>query len=525
LSDDDLYSDTGAVLKECISIIMVSTRIKFLILLLPIFLFSTTYYVSPDGNDNNSGLSPDSAFATLQHAADIVAAGDSVLVLNGEYVGFDLRTSGSIDSPIVFKTLGDSVIINQENSTTPDGVNIENADWIVIDGFRVEGIPRAGIRVAVSQHVTIRNNYCSYNGRWGIFTAFADYAVIENNECSYSTDEHGIYFSNSADHPIIRKNICHHNRANGIHMNGDESMGGDGLITDARVEANIIYENGTGGGSGINCDGVAESVIFNNLLYMNHSSGISLYRIDASAGSYHDKIFNNTIVNADDARWCININTGSTGDTLYNNILINLHSWRGSISIDSSSTAGFFSDYNIVIDRLSNDGGNSIISLSQWQSLGYDLHSQLAASLDSIFVNWQNSDYHLCTGSQAIDTGTDLVAGIVLYDLDSIPRPQGSGFDIGAYEYQPVFVQEDDFRASRPSTVIRTGEFITFSNLYPGDRVSIFDVSGRRCSTSGRLNTGKWCWSTCGVPSGIYFYQITSDVSDEEERGKLVILK
>ena len=493
--------------------------------LISLFILTTNYYVSPYGNDNNNGQSPDSAFATLQHAADVVVTGDSVFVLNGEYVGFDLRTPGSVSLPIVFNALGDSVIINQENNTTPDGINIEDADWIVIDGFQVQGISRAGIRVAVSQHVTVRNNRCSYNGKWGIFTAFADYIIIENNECSYSQDEHGIYFSNSADHPIIRNNICHHNNANGIHMNGDESMGGDGLITDARVEGNIIYENGAGGGSGINCDGVAESVIFNNLLYMNHSSGISLYKIDASAGSYHNLIFNNTIINADDARWCLNINTESTGDTVYNNIFYNFHPWRGSISIDASSTAGFFSDYNIVIDRLSNDGGNSVLSLSEWQDLGYDLHSQLADPLDSIFIDWQNGDYHLCDGSQAIDTGTDQVAGVVLYDLDSIPRPQGIGFDIGAYEYYPVSVPENSYQNQSYKTIFKIGEYIIFEGLQPDDEIRIFDISGRSQFEFNVVKEKRYRWMVKNLSAGIYFYEIVSSDRRIRSIGKLIILK
>ena len=54
------------------------------------------------------------------------------------------------------------------------------------------------------------------------------------------------------------------------------------IISFALVERNIIYENGVGGGSGINCDGVSDSIFRNNLLYNNHASGISLYGIDGA---------------------------------------------------------------------------------------------------------------------------------------------------------------------------------------------------------------------------------------------------
>src|SRR5207244_2669214 len=109
----------------------------------------------------------------------------------------------------------------------------------------------------------------------GIFTAFSNHPVIQNN-VSYSNGEHGIYHSNSGDYPTIRANQIHHNHAAGIHMNGDKSQGCDGIISFATVEKNVIFENGLGGGSGINCDGVDSSTFRNNLLYANHASGISL---------------------------------------------------------------------------------------------------------------------------------------------------------------------------------------------------------------------------------------------------------
>ena len=62
----------------------------------------TTYFVSETGNDEYNGLTSSTAFATFQHAADIVSAGDSVLVLSGNYSGFDLRENGTQNSPIVF---------------------------------------------------------------------------------------------------------------------------------------------------------------------------------------------------------------------------------------------------------------------------------------------------------------------------------------------------------------------------------------------------------------------------------------
>jgi len=409
--------------------------LNFLLFLSSIISAHTNYYVSENGNNSNTGLTPETAFETLQHAADIVTAGDSVLVLPGNYVGFDIRKNGSQTNPIVFKAIENNVVIDERNSVTPDGINIENASWIVIDGFEILNQPRAGIRVAVSDFITIRNNYCHNNQRWGIFTGFTDDLTVESNTCSYSTEEHGIYVSNSSDRPVIRNNHSFNNNGCGIHMNGDISMGGDGIISNAVVEGNIIHDNGYGGGSAINMDGVQNSEIFNNLIYNNHATGIAMYQIDGGDASKNNKVYNNTIIQPTDGRWCIISVDGSTGNTLYNNILINHHSFRGSIAIDAASVNGFVSDYNILVDRLSNDDGNSNTTLSQWQLLGYDLHSMVADPEEQIFVDYLNNNFHLLQSAQAVDTGTNLVLPTVFEDLDNISRPQGSGFDIGCYEF------------------------------------------------------------------------------------------
>lgn len=119
---------------------------------------------------------------------------------------------------------------------------------------------------------------------------------------SRSQAEHGIYVSHSGERPVIRKNVVFGNRANGIHMNGDVSQGGDGIISDALVADNTIYDNGLGGGSGINCDGVQSSIFRDNLLYNNHASGISLYQIDAAQPARGNQVLNNTIVMASAGR-------------------------------------------------------------------------------------------------------------------------------------------------------------------------------------------------------------------------------
>ena len=402
------------------------------ILFLSLPVRAADFWVKNGGNDTLDGSSPANAWATLAHAAAVVNSGDTVHVLDGTYQGFDLRRSGTAGAPITFHAEGSAAQITADNGTTPDGINVENAAYVIIDGFVVNNRTRAGIRVAVSQFVTVRHCHTGQNGHWGIFSGFADDFTVELNETHHSQTEHGIYVSNSCVRPVIRGNVSHDNYANGIHMNGDLSQGGSGLISSALVERNIIYGNGVGGGSGINMDGVINSTIRNNLLYDNHASGISLYQIDGATGYTGNVVVNNTIVNAADGRWCVNINSGSTGNQILNNILYNYHSFRGVITIDASSRPGFSSDYNSVMNRFSTDAGDTVINLPSWQALGYDAHSFLATPT-GLFVA-PGSDFHLLAGCAAVDAGT--ASNAPSDDLDGNPRPVGAAFDVGAYELQ-----------------------------------------------------------------------------------------
>ncbi len=263
------------------------------------------YFVDPAGNNSAAGtaLAP---WQTLQYAADHVGPGDVVTVLPGDYAGFQLEASGTPTNPIEFLA-APGVYIIEPVPVRGDGINLEGASHVIIDGFHVDGMPHAGVRSVgsaddLASHVTIRNVTATNNGKWGIFTGHVDDLVIEDNLTSGSLDEHGIYVSNSGDRPIIRDNVIFGNHGSGIHMNGDLSQGGDGTISNALVSGNTIYNNGLSG-SGINMDGVQNSLIENNLIYDNHSSGISLYQIDAAAPANNNVIVNNTIRIADDGRW------------------------------------------------------------------------------------------------------------------------------------------------------------------------------------------------------------------------------
>jgi hypothetical protein len=429
----------------------------------------STYYVSPGGSDTAAGTEG-APFRTIQRAASLVGAGDTVVVRAGKYAGFqlgwDIPQSGTAAQPITFKA-EPGAVIEGRNDETPDGINLEGSSYVVIEGFAVDNasgdIDRACIRTVSGRNVTVRDNDVSGCGTWGVFTSHSDYVRIEDNKTSFNnsepSDNHGIYVSNATVAPVIVGNEIRGNRGAGLHMNGDLSQGGNGLITGARIERNVIYGNGEKGGSAINCDGVQDSLIRNNLLYANHASGISLYRIDAAGGARNNVVVNNTIRMAQDGRWAVNIKNLSTGNTVSNNILLH-DGQRGAINIVPDSLSGFVSDHNAVTDRFSKDDGESFLTLAQWRNATNQDGNSFVSEPAALFVDAAANDYHLSAASPAIDVGSSLGAPNV--DLDGNGRPFGSAHDIGAYEFGSTTPPAPEISNLRVSNVRRGSASVTW---------------------------------------------------------------
>ena len=132
--------------------------------------------------------------------------------------------------------------------------------------FRSYGATKANIRAVDDIGAIIRNNTVDNASWWGILTGFAQNVLIENNTVSNTQIQHGIYVGNSADNPIVRGNTVTNSHLCGIQLNSDASQGGDGIISNALLENNKLFDNGQAGGASINFDGVNSSIIRNNLL-------------------------------------------------------------------------------------------------------------------------------------------------------------------------------------------------------------------------------------------------------------------
>ena len=303
-------------------------------------------------------------------------------------------------------------------------------------------------------------------------------------------------------------------------MNGDLSGGGDGIISDAQVYGNILHDNNKA--AGLNMDGLKNPVVYNNLIYNNHSAqGIALFREDGAIVTSGAKIYNNTIIVPSDGRWGILVKNGANVNTkIYNNIIINQHAWRGCIATENTSQ--FESDYNILSDKMSANGDDSVITLAAWQNLGFDNHSQLAGTLASIFTNTGANNYQLVTNSQAIDAGTNTVSSIVTIDLNGHVRPAGAGFDVGAYEANSTLSIDDVSLIGLKVFPNPTSDYfsLSYDNIQTTIKsIDLFDINGRLVKSF----TNKQQLDVQAIAKGVYFLKI--QLTDHSQFQKKVIKK
>lgn len=476
-------------------------------LLVPCFMLftvavvhATTFYVAPNGNDANAGTSAQ-PWRTLQKSANTARSGDVVLVANGTYVGMQITADGTASAPITFRANGTNVLVNARNATTPDNINIEGGNYVTVEGFVVEDAPRVGIRAVIATGIKIRNNTVRRSGLTGILTGYTPSIEISGNSASGSAQEHGIYVSNStspADNPIIRDNECFDNNQNGVQLNGDCWVGGDGIISGALIEGNIVHHNNWKGFSLIS---VQNSTIRNNLIYENGLSagagGIHLAdQPDCGKPSNNNIVVNNTI--HEPRITGIRMTNGSTANTIFNNLVV------------ASS-----SSYTIVDEG----SGNFIDAVSNLK----------LTSLTGLFVAPGSEDYHLTPASAALNRAVTTYhsTSAPALDIDGTNRPQGPLPDVGAYERAVstavgdapglgVVLEQNAPNPFNPSTRIA---YTVQSPTAVRVNLDVFDVHGRlvRQLAHERPSTGQVVVAWDGrddkgreASSGVYFYRLVA---------------
>lgn len=534
---------------------------KSLLIILLIFLFvyrvfSANYFVSVNGNDNNSG-SKQSPFRTIQKSASVVEPGDTVFVMGGIYnetVRF--LKSGTETKPIVFigeknKTIIDANNINEKYS----GIfQIEGLNWIEIHNFFLKNSSDQGFYVDNSSNITLKKNktlntYSSGIGFWVCKSILIDSNEVES-ACNGGPQE-CISIAN-CENFLVRYNKVH----NGI--------------------------NGTSGGEGIDVkDGSQNGIIHNNTIYNLSRLGIYIDAWDKYTGNI--QVYNNIIYNCPEGIvlasemggileniWIFNnltfknkyigINISSNGDdpnvrtkTIKNIYVINNTScyngeiWGGGIAIGNpdadniiirNNLCSFNHSFQISYEGRNSEGlifeNNLIFPFMNYPE---ETRGEQYVEADPLFFNQSLDDYRLSEDSPAIDKGS--LKQAPQFDFVGNKRPAGKGIDIGAFEYyteSSIFENtlSDNSIVKYPNPCSDYLNFLINSHktkIINNIKIEIFDIFGK---TIISFDNGDFQGSysndvfqlrlpVAELSSGIYFYRIS--LSEEFITGKMTVLR
>jgi hypothetical protein len=356
-----------------------------LFLLIPSLSLAATYYVDGDVANSGNGTSWAKAFKTIQEAVDASARYDVIWVKMGTYT---LSAEITVDKGVYIYGGFDGSETRLEqrdwktNVTTVDGNDTVRGFYIQenvgIDGF------------------TITNGKADYGGGIlvnNVFTVSIANCVFDSN----SVTGNGGGIDNYKGHLTVENSSFFDNTAAG---KGGGISSGEAHMT---IENSSFFNNtATGKGGGIHNYSTSPSIT-NSLFYEN----------GASAGGGIDNSYSSpTIMNCTFARNGGGIHTSGWGHKSY---IINSIVWGNS-------------SYQI--------SGDAAITYSDIEG-GYEGEGNIEA--DPLFENAQppgKPDLHLKAGSPAIDVGT--ADGAPDTDLDGNSRPNGQGYDMGAYEHQSV---------------------------------------------------------------------------------------
>lgn len=387
---------------------------------------AATYYVATDGSDSSNG-SIDSPWASIGHAARNSGPGDTVMVRGGTY-SRGAEINGSQGAPGQLWTLQ---AYPGEEAIFTSGITV-SADYVRIQGLHMVG---PGGRLAISdwagygKHDEIIDNYITgaFTNYSGVIDVWGSDALVEGNTLNLThsgTQTHGIYLMAGKDtdgnggilehnNTIVRNNTIINPSQYGIHIYDNRKKTGDPvrLFSNLLIEGNYVATSGSRSGIIIQTGSYTEIsgiTIRNNVLANNPNGGIRIR--DVGVGIDNLKIYNNTIYGGD---YGIEITPDDvTNVDVTNNIITNV----GRDIYDWSKSSSITVENNVFTDPM--------------------------------FVNASQNDFHLQSGSPAIDSG--LSASGLVTDIDGNPRPMdgdsdgAAEYDIGAYEYNGEYIPQED---------------------------------------------------------------------------------
>ncbi|RLG39623.1 MAG: hypothetical protein DRN78_06500, partial [Thermoproteota archaeon] len=145
-----------------------------------------TYYVKPDGNDSNDGLSIETAWQHPSYAAQQAQAGDTIYLVDGTWYGETVvfANSGTATHPITVTAYNGTPTLNgggtPESPETQYGFKIEGKSYINISGLKIVNY---GNPLYIEESSHIHYSDCESAGQLyigGGFSLGSHYIYIEN---------------------------------------------------------------------------------------------------------------------------------------------------------------------------------------------------------------------------------------------------------------------------------------------------------------------------------------------------------
>ncbi|MCF7911314.1 MAG: right-handed parallel beta-helix repeat-containing protein [Candidatus Cloacimonetes bacterium] len=490
-------------------------------------------YVSPEGDNSNSGLTELEPLKTIQYACSIIQADSlnplSIFLLPGTYS----HSSNGEFFPIALPdnvTLTGSpqggVILDAESNscavTFYRSVNNTLSNLKIINGYDHEG---AGIYCRRSSpyiyDVTLQNNSVPISSGGAIFIYDGSEPFLSSVKVQYNNAPHGA-------------GIAVHSASATLH--------------DVMIENNYAPRNG----GALNCTN-ANVILQNVTISGNYSErkGGAVYCIESDLSMSNCLVFDNLALQSGGGIYCENNstvliqnstitgNTGQSGSGIHAGdnssiYLVNDIFWDNTAEeiyfLGSSQTDTFCLVYSDI-----QDGSNGIIH----GNTGIFNITEGNIGLDPQFVSIPDSDFQLQEDSPCIDAGIDFFEynDLLLVDLDET-QYSGIAPDMGCYEYDPVetnelIIQNSKLKIQNYPNPFNPSTKINFSlPEKAATELTIYNIKGQlvRVLVNETLPAGNYTrtWNGCdsnnnALSSGIYLLSLKTD--NYVRRQKLTLLK